>query len=396
MSDSRWPLSVAQSSVWFAQRLAPANPVWNIGGYLEIHGHLDRATFERAARFAADEFEALRLRFVEDGGEPWQNIAEAADIGVSFVDCSDADDPRSAAHSWMTGEMGSPIDPTTGRLFATALLKVADDYFLYYQRAHHVVLDGYGTAMVARRTAQRYSELIAGVSPVPAEPGSIPGHLADESAYRASGRHATDREFWTGYLAGRQAPVSLADRTAPAATRARRRTMHLSTAEVAMLRAAADRDSWPAVFVAATAIQLYRTTGETDLVLGFPMSGRWGRNARHTAGMMTTVLPLRLRLNAGQRLGAVARQAAEQIRLVLRHQRYRTEDLRAELRRRGDGGPLVGPDVNVMQFDNRPAFGGHPTLDRTLGAGPVDDLSIDVYGTPGGADPRIDFVGRHQ
>ncbi|WP_407567200.1 amino acid adenylation domain-containing protein [Polymorphospora sp. A560] len=392
MSGPRRPLSVAQSSVWFAQQLAPTSPAWNIGGYLEIHGHLDRAAFEWAATRAATEFEALRLKFGEDGGEPWQVISDRATIDLSYVDVRNTNDPQVAAHSWMAAEMARPTDLTTGRLFGTALIRIADDFFYYYQRAHHVILDGYGTALVARRTGQLYTARTTGAPAGPAPAGSLVRQLDDDAAYRDSDRHAEDRTFWTGYLAGRRAPASLAARTAPASPLAHRRTLHLSTTDVEMLRVAANRDSWPALFVAATAIQLFRTTGEPDLVLGFPMTGRWGRNARETAGMMTTVLPLRLRLTGAMTVDEVTRQAADQIRLVLRHQRYRLEDLRADLRLTADAGQLLGPSVNVMPFDNRPLFGPHPTLDRTLGAGPVDDLSIDVYGTPGGADPRIDFV----
>ncbi|GAA2067614.1 amino acid adenylation domain-containing protein [Polymorphospora rubra] len=392
MSGPRRPLSVAQSSVWFAQQLAPSSPAWNIGGYLEIRGHVDRTAFEWAATQAAAEFEALRLEFGEDGGEPWQVITGRATIDLSYVDVRDTIDPQVAAHSWMSAEMARPIDVTSGPLFGTALIRIADEFFYYYQRAHHLILDGYGTALVARRTGELFTARTTGAPAAPAPAGSLVRQLDEDAAYRGSDRHTQDRDFWADYLAGRRAPVSLATRTAPAAPLAHRRTLHLSTADVEMLRVAANRDSWPALFVAATAIQLFRTTGETDLLLGFPMSGRWGRNARETAGMMTTVLPLRLRLAGGMTVDEVTRQAADQIRTVLRHQRYRLEDLRADLRLTGDAGRLLGPSVNVMPFDNRPRYGPHPTLDRTLGAGPVDDLSIDVYGTPGGADPRIDFV----
>ena len=41
MAALEYPLTEAQSGLWFAQRLDPANPIFNTAHYLDIRGDLD-------------------------------------------------------------------------------------------------------------------------------------------------------------------------------------------------------------------------------------------------------------------------------------------------------------------------------------------------------------------
>lgn len=63
LDDGRWPLSGAQSGIWFAQQLDPDNPIFNTGEYIDIRGPVDPDRFETAVRQAVMEAEALHARF---------------------------------------------------------------------------------------------------------------------------------------------------------------------------------------------------------------------------------------------------------------------------------------------------------------------------------------------
>lgn len=58
-------LTEAQAGLWFAQRLAPANPSFNTAHAVWIDGPLDVAAFVAAADQAAGEAQAFALRFAE-------------------------------------------------------------------------------------------------------------------------------------------------------------------------------------------------------------------------------------------------------------------------------------------------------------------------------------------
>jgi Condensation domain len=43
-----YPLTQAQAGIWFAQKIDPTNPIYNLGEYIEIRGPIDAALFEGA------------------------------------------------------------------------------------------------------------------------------------------------------------------------------------------------------------------------------------------------------------------------------------------------------------------------------------------------------------
>lgn len=94
--DARLPLSAAQTGIWYAQQLAPENPTYVLGEYLEIHGPVNTALLTESARRAIAEAEALHVRFVTDSTGPWQIVTPPADLTVPLIDVSTEPDPRRA------------------------------------------------------------------------------------------------------------------------------------------------------------------------------------------------------------------------------------------------------------------------------------------------------------
>ncbi|MGX4687703.1 amino acid adenylation domain-containing protein [Streptomyces sp. JNUCC 63] len=376
------PLTAAQSGIWLAQRLRPANPLFNIAEYIDIHGEIDPALFESSLRRTVTEAETLRIRVVEEDGRAAQVVEECADWSMSFVDVSREGSPRACAESWMRADMRRPVDPTNGPLFAFALFKVADDRYFWYQRYHHIVMDGLGLSLVGRRVAEIYTALAAGL-PCPAPPfGSLTELLDDEAAYRASDRFARDRAYWMSRFADRPHAAGLAERTPALPERLERQTAFLDEATLAELRATAREAevAWPAVLVAALAVYLHRMTGNRQVVLGLPVVARAAGRARTIPGMMSGVLPFRLDLHPGTTVAEAVRQASGELRRALKHQRYRVEDLRRDLELSGDEHRLVGPHINIVMVDYDLSFDGHRGTVHNLGGGPVDDLSLVVDG----------------
>jgi hypothetical protein len=62
------PLSSPQLGIWFAQKINPSSPAYNIGEYIEIDGAIDPKLFEQALRQVVSETEALRLQIAEHAG----------------------------------------------------------------------------------------------------------------------------------------------------------------------------------------------------------------------------------------------------------------------------------------------------------------------------------------
>ncbi|TDC90505.1 non-ribosomal peptide synthetase [Actinomadura sp. 7K507] len=392
MSTEYVPLSAAQRSVWYAQQLAPETPI-HIAQYIEIEGPLDHELFDRVARIAAHEVLAQNARLVEVDGVAHQILDPDATVSVPLVDLSGEPDPDAAARAWMDERMAEPLPLDGERLFHTALLRLAPGRHRWFVRAHHVVLDGYGGLLVSRRAAEVYTLLAGGGEYEPGELGDFRRVLADEEEYRASERFEGDRAYWTQRFADKPVAVSLSDAMAEPTADYLSRIAVVPPDEAGALAAGARRlrTAAPGLAIAATAAYVARMTGAEDVILGLAAACRTTEVSRETPAMLSTVLPLRVRVEPDMTVEELVRSATRASARALRHQRYRRDDLLRDLKLLGERHRLYGPVINIMPFDYRLDFAGLRARTHAITTGPVDDLSINIYDNFDGTGMRVDF-----
>ncbi|MGW2566252.1 amino acid adenylation domain-containing protein [Streptomyces sp. NPDC001537] len=385
-------VSAAQRSMWFGQRLDPAGPAYNVGEYTEIHGPVDTVRFRAAVQQVVAANETLRVRFTAEDDTVRQVIDPDPAWDLPVIDLTGEPDPRSAAEAWMAADFATPFDLDRSPLFRYALLHLTATHWIWYQRYHHIAVDGYSCSLLARRVADAYSALVAGTPHTPPLAPLVPLVAADE-AYRTGQRHASDRKFWTSALADRPDPVSLSARPPHVAGSFLRRTGHLPQAAGDLVHTAAERAGtrWSRVLLAATAAYLHRLTGARDIVLGLAVTARESKTELATPGMASNVLPLRLSVGPDTVAADLVRRTASATRDLLAHQRYRGEDLRRESDWPQDGPRFFGPVVNIMAFGPELRFAGHATTRHNLSTGPVEDLAVNVYDRADGDGIRIDL-----
>ncbi|CAM5312736.1 amino acid adenylation domain-containing protein [Streptomyces atroolivaceus] len=389
------PLTAAQSGMWFAQSLDPLSPAHNTAECLEIDGPLDPELFAAALRRVTAEADALRVTFEDSPDGPRQRVLPSVGLPLTTHDLRDAPDAGRRAEEWMRADLAEPFGLTAGPLFRHALFRVGEKRWLWYQRIHHLVMDGFGYSLLVRRAAEVYTALTRGEEPGSRAFGTLADLVAEDSAYRSSDAFAADRAHWTEAFADRPAVPRLAGRGALPSRTFLRRTAHLGPEATEAVRdlAARLRATWPDVLIAAQALYTSRATGHQEVVLGLPMTGRMGSVSLRVPGMVMNVLPLRLDVAPDATFAELVRQVVLGVREVRRHQRYRYEDIRRDLRLLRENRGLAGPLVNVMPYDHDLDFAGSPARARNLSAGQVDDLTVNVYDRADGRGLRIDHDG---
>ncbi|KAF9393945.1 hypothetical protein CPC16_000656, partial [Podila verticillata] len=372
--------------IWLAQQIDPDTPVYNIGQFTAIHGIVDPTLFEAALRQVITEAESLCLQFIESD-DGLQQFVGSLDWSLLLIDVSAEVDPQAAAEAWMRADYEQPTDLLHGPLFGYALLKVAPARFLWYQRYHHIVMDGVGGILIAQRMAQVYSARVKGVAANECPFGPVSLLLENDARYRVSAQFTRDRAYWLKHCADWPEPVTLANRQAPALHHRLRQTTYLSSQSVRTL--ASDASRLAQFMTAVMAAYLYRWTGTQNVVLGFPVTARFGED-RRIPGTVANVVPIRLTVQPDMSLLSLMEQTAQEIQRGFRHQRYRCEELRRELGLT-QSQPLFGPMINVMPFDYDLSFGEHASTTHNLSNGPVEDLMIAVYMRSDDSPLRIDF-----
>ncbi|MFE6338374.1 amino acid adenylation domain-containing protein, partial [Streptomyces sp. NPDC057798] len=374
----RHPLTGPQLGAYYGHELDGLKSTYNQASYLEITGPLRAGLLETALRRAVAETDALHMRFTAGTDGPVQYPRTPEPFAFPVVDLTDRDDPRTEAEAWMRAELARPVDLSTGPTHAQALFVIGPERHLWYQRYHHLVLDGYGVWLLTRRTAELYDALLADADSA-GTPLRPLAHLIDEyTAYLDSDDCARDRAHWHRRLAEPPAPVLLGGRSAPAGPEY---ILHRTGADATVTRglhALAERlgQRWTRTAVAAVAAHVHAETGRRDLLLTLPVTGRTTPAAREVPGMLATMQPLLLDHDPDASLADFTAQVAERVDEALAHQRYPYERLRRELRTPAGAPKLYGPIVNVLAFSAEPTFGGLPAVRQWIAIGPVDDLEF--------------------
>ncbi|MGW8327481.1 amino acid adenylation domain-containing protein [Streptomyces sp. NPDC055897] len=391
------PLTAAQRGLWFAQRMDEANPSYNVAQYADVQGPFDPELLRAAVRRVADESEAMRLTFGERDGLPVQLVHASAGIDIALVDLSACDDPHAEALRRMRDRLARPADIVGGPSVHMTLYRLAEERHLFHQQVHHLALDGYGAVLALARIAEVYTgsptpeAARQGLRPEPA----LGALIAEEEAYRASARHGADRDFWADYLAEAPTPLGLTEQRRPPGHGTLRVRREFAVHDAERLRAAAKRAGvgWPTLFMTAMAVYVHRSRGLGEVVLGLPVTGRRTPLARATPSMLSSILPMRLRISSSDRVADIAKQASSEARKVLAHQRYPSESLRHDLGLTGTDVPLTGPSVNVLAFDDRLDFGPCRATLHNLSIGPVEDMALAVHASYVDGGIHVDLLG---
>ncbi|MEU5978853.1 amino acid adenylation domain-containing protein [Streptomyces sp. NPDC047315] len=381
-SEAGAELTAAQQSLWFGHELDASGLRYVVGQYFHIRGPVDADLFERALRIEVAGSETMRVRFVktEDGAR--QVVEPEPRWALRRLDVSDAGEPMETAVRYCEAQYERPFDLTAAPLFEHTLIRVSDADHVWCARFHHLLCDGAGFDTFIRRVARSYTALRAGE---PVDGGvydRMETLLADDARYRASTRRHDDAAYWAERVADLDdVPVLAQGPVPPGATGHVRRSGHLPPEQWARLRerAAAWGVQWPAVVCAATAVLLHADSGRRDVVLGLSVPARVGKAARGALGSVSNVLPLRLVVDPARPFAELARDASTGITAVLRHQRYRLEDVLRDAAALDGGRRIVGPTVNVMSMATDVEFAGHPVTVHEGSPGRPDELAVGAY-----------------
>ncbi|MDN5915561.1 MAG: amino acid adenylation domain-containing protein, partial [Pseudonocardia sp.] len=387
-----YDLTGAQLGIWNAQRMEPDSPHYVVGDVVEIDSPdpVDVEALAEAVRATVAEAQTLRLRLLDTPQGPRQFLTGEPAQPPVVVDLRAEKDPVTSAHARVQAERARTAEACREmvgcRLDSQTLLRVSDHQVWWIQLFHHVIIDGYSAAMLARRVGARYTALVRGTEVSASSFGRIADVVESDRAYRESAQRDQDRDYWRDRLTplpelgGQGGEASGPPEKTVAATAV------VPAETVARMRDAAERTSatWVDVLVGCFAAFLYRIRGESDVLVAVPLMCRPDRALLRTPAMAVNLLPLRVSVHGGDRLDELSGRVAEALRGMRAHQRYRGGDLPHDLGVPRIGALLHGCGINVKAFDYAIDFAGAPGHMRNVAGGPPQDLGLTVTPTAEG------------
>lgn len=387
-----WPLTEAQSGLWYAQQLDPQNPSFNTGHALWLQGPLHQTAFEQAANQAAEEAQSLGLSFRDTASGVAQRLEPGFVPRLEVIDLRHLADPVQAAQTAMQADMQTPLNPTRDALARQCLYLLAENHAVWYQRAHHLCADGYGMALWESRVAALYAQALpspdgeTAPSATPAAAlGALDAVMQEDAAYRSSDKRRKDAAYWQELFQTPAEVAGMAQQQSGKASSAHtchhlRQPLPAAWREALLAFAARVDIPWPDVLTALTALYCQRVAGVEETIVGVPYMGRLGSASARVPAMVMNVLPLRVAAPAGQALTEHLHHMARAQTRARRHGRYRSEQLRRDLGLLGGNRRLYGALINVQPFYQPIHLPGLQARLEILGTGPIDDITIGFRG----------------
>ncbi len=96
----------------------------------------------------------------------------------------------------MRSEMDVSFSLDEETLYRFALLRIADDLTVWFQKFHHIIIDATGRWLLSARTAARYRALRLGQPAPELQAATLSDVMNEERHYEQSADHARDRHYW--------------------------------------------------------------------------------------------------------------------------------------------------------------------------------------------------------
>lgn len=403
------PLSFSQERFWFLDQLAPGSPLYVIPTLVRLRGGLDPAVLERALRALVERHEALRTTFPSEGGKPVQRIARSGgEIAppLQVMDLS-AEEGAVEARRERAGELASealvaPFDLAEGPLIRAVLVRVEEEEHLLALAMQHIVSDGWSMRVLVRDLTAFYQAFASGaaVAPLPV----LEVQYADFAAWqreRLDGERV-DRlmEHWRTRLEGAPPLLELpVDRSRPALPSYRGADLYRrvpnsvvdSLAEIARARGA----TLFMGLLAAFDIFLWHHTGQRDVIVGSPTSGREHLELEPVVGAFVNTLVLRSDLSGDPTFGELLDRVKAVVLDARDHQELPFERLVEELdpERNLSYNPLFQVMLTLQNLPRPKGEAGSWVLENLPTERTVSqlDFAIEAAEVEAGLDLRMEY-----
>lgn len=352
-----YPVSFSQRRFWVLEQLTEGKGVYNMPLALTIEGSLDISLLNRTCHYLLQRHESLRTTFEKREHDIVQRVWPAAQLpfAVDYRDYSEYPDSESQVKEDIAQLIIQPFDLSVFPLIRVYVRKISEQSYVLLIVLHHIVADGVAVEILYNEMLSVYDALLNDRIPVlPA----LPIQFRDYAAWQSDeiGRDSRLRDFWLQRFVGELPLLEIpSDRPRPLV-----QTFNGSNERIMIdshvareLRELSMRNnvSLYVVLLAAVKAMLFRYTGQEDIIVGCPVTGREHPDLEHQIGLFINTLPLRTECLAKDTFLSLVDKVKETTISAFDHQQYPFDKLVDELglQRDTSRSPLFDVAVALQQ-----------------------------------------------
>ncbi|NIA28584.1 MAG: amino acid adenylation domain-containing protein [Actinobacteria bacterium] len=289
-----FPLSLGQQAMWFQHQMTPQsiyNPVYAV----RIRVELDVKALRTALQKVVDRHASLRTTFRLVEGEPVQQVHKHAQVAFEIEN----------AFGWKRNQLNERLnrlasqtfDLVSGPLFRATLLKRDENDSVLMLAAHHIVTDMWSLAVITNELgllyAHRDEEFV-----LPPVKVRYSDYVEWQNKMLAGEKGAELWKYWSEKLSGQLPVLDLpTDYPRPAVQtfNGKYQSVKFSPELTQKLRQLSEKAGVTLymTLLSAFKVLLYRYSGQEDLIVGTPTTGRSRPELADIVGYFVNSIPLR-------------------------------------------------------------------------------------------------------
>lgn len=359
-------LAPAQERMWFLDQFIPRRAAYNIVLGWRLRGTIDRPAWLAALRAVMQRHAPLRTAIQSEGPQRRVCVIENPEPSAEFLSAGTA----AEAQKLLEEEAVRPFNLAQAPLLRTRVVSLGrDDHWCVFN-VHHVAADGWSMGILLREWSEAYAACQQ--KGVPAW-SPLRTSYADYAAWlntpAVAQRWQADLAYWKQRLQGAPRLLELpTDLARPAvmtyAGAAVEDLLPPATAARLEQLAAAEGTTPFAILLAGFQALLHRYTGQTDLLIGTPVSGRNHPAVESLVGCFVNTIVLRQQVEAGTPFRQQVRATSQTVWEALAHDEIPFERL-----------------VDALK------------LERDLSHSPLFQVMLVLQNTPPGAPQSTQWTG---
>ena len=364
LGSDQVPLTEAQRQLWILAQLGDnGSTAYNQSVTLQLSGPLNPVAMTRAIQQISDRHEALRTKINAQGDS--QEILPQVEINCPILDFSaDQASAQQQAEQWLKAESEKPFDLSQGSLVRWHLLKLEPELHLLVLTAHHIISDGWSMGVILRELGELYSAKCQGITANLKTPKQFRELIEWQSQPSQGEELKKQQAYWLTTLVNPTVLNLPTDKLRPAlpSYQANRQSLTLDSQFTEKLKQFSRKQGCTLLMTLLSVynILVHRLTGQDDILVGLPASGRGLLDSEGMVGYCTHFLPIRSQLAGNPTFAEYLKQMRGILLSAYEHQDYPFALLlnQLDLPRNTSRSPLIDVSFNLEPAINLPKMKG--------------------------------------
>jgi len=369
---NEYPLSHGQQSLWAIQHVSPESTAYNVSFAALIRGEVDLNALRRAFDELLQRHPLLRANFPAQYGVPVCVVQEHREDALRVEDATAW--TKEELFDRLNEDAWTSFDLENGPLLRASLFKSSAHEHVLLLTAHHIIVDYWSLAVLLREIDQLYEAEIENRPAARETPTHYSDYVHQQTDLLAGPEGKLLRNYWFPQLAGELPVLDLpTDRARPPIQTYRGASvtakLNPRLTEALKKLATSHEATLFMTLVATFQVLLYRYTGQEEIIVGSPSSGRGSAEFARTIGYFVNPLVLRAKLSPERSFSEFLAETRLTTLAAFEHQEYPFDLLVKQLQ--PERAPARSPLFQVMFAFQK----GGAAL--KLGGLPVESISLD-------------------